>query len=90
MTQQYESEARMTKQKLCGWATRMEMHGRIAMLTVAADSLAEACEILESFCGPDIDPAHVCETTTVLRADEPKELESYLEVPVDWRDECQP
>jgi hypothetical protein len=80
----------MTRQKIRGWTIRTYFGERIAMLTVAADSLETACEILRSFCGPDIDPAHVCETTTVLRADEPKELESYLEVPVDWRDECQP
>ena len=77
----------MTKQKLCGWTTRTERDGRIAMLTVSANSLTEACDILESFCGPDIDARHVCETTTILRRDEPKELQGYRAVPVDWKEE---
>ena len=77
----------MTKQKLCGWTARTEMHGRIVLLTVAANSLDEACEILRSACRDEIDPVHVCETTTILRADEPKEMQGYLAVPVDWREE---
>ena len=80
----------MTKQKLCGWTLRTEMHGHIALLTVAANSLVEACEILRLFCGRDVDPTNVCETTTILRQDEPKELQGYLVVPVNWREECQP
>jgi hypothetical protein len=79
----------MTRQKLCGWTTRTERDGRIAIVTVAASSLTEACDILESFCG-SIDARHVCETTTILRSDEANELQGYLAVPVDWREECQP
>ena len=78
----------MTRQKICGWTTRTEYGERIAMLTVAADSLETACEILRSFCGPNVDPAHVCETTTILRSNEPKELAEFSEIPVDWREEC--
>ena len=78
----------MTRQKLCGWTTRTERDGHVAMITVAANSLTEACDILESFCGSDIDARHVCETTTILRRDEPKEMEKYMAVPIEWRDTC--
>ena len=77
----------MTRQKLHGWTARTEMHGRIVLLTVAANSPDEACEGLRLICRQEIDPVNVCETTTILRQDEPKEMQGYLAVPVDWREE---
>jgi hypothetical protein len=75
------------RQKFHGWSTRRELQcGEIVVVTVAAETLTEACEKLRIL-GDDIDPLHVRETTMIERSDEPREMESYQTVAVDWREE---
>jgi hypothetical protein len=72
------------KQKIHGWSTKLELRGEIVIVTVAAESLTEACEKLRML-DNDIDPMYVRETTTIERRDEPREMEAYQAVAVDWR-----
>ena len=74
------------KQKLLGWSARVELRGEIVVVTVAAESITEACRKLRRI-EEDIDPLHVRETTMIERRDEPREMESYQAVAVDWREE---
>jgi len=74
------------KQKIHGWSTRLELRGEIVVLTVAAGSLTEACEKMRLF-EEDVDPVHVGETTMIDRRDEPREMEGYQAVEVNWREE---
>jgi hypothetical protein len=74
------------KQKIHGWSTRFELHGELVIVTVAAESLTEACAKLRLF-EDDIDSRHVRETTMIQRRDEPKEMDRFKTVAVDWRDE---
>ena len=72
------------KQKMLGWSARCELQcGELAVLTVSAASLTEACEKLRLI-HDDIDLLHVRETTMIERRDEPREMESYRAVEVDW------
>ena len=74
------------RQKFHGWSTRFELNNEIGIITVAAESLTEACQKLRVI-WDDIDDIHVRETTMIERGDEPREMESYRVVAVDWREE---
>ena len=74
------------KTKVHGWSTRCNLEGEYFIITVAAANLTEACEKLRLICD-DIDPLHVRETTMIDRRAEPRAMEGYQAVAVDWRKE---
>ena len=76
------------KTKIHGWSTRVQWDDERIIITVAAGSLTEACEKLRLICDDiDIDPVHVGETTIIDRRAEPRAMEGYQSVAMDWRKE---